>query len=184
VLGGFLTRKIWDRKNMLGLREELQAEEFVQEIANSRPPFMEDDEPETPEGGDDGEGMPVATLLDMCKANLHLSDRKFRTQVVKRAIFDIRADIGTLSNTPANHLVVGREYRKWAKTRGLRPSHTETFRAYVLLGYFIKSEHDIRADAYNKSAAYFGNTRDKHRWSWLVHFRHSRWAPLMGSTAE
>jgi hypothetical protein len=169
---------------MLGLGEEAQAEEFVREIADSSPSLLEGCDGIVPLDGDVEDAIPSATLADMCRDNLHLLDRKFRTQVVKRAIFDIRADIGPLSNTPANQLVVGREYRKWAKARGLRPSHTETFRAYVLLGYFIKSEHDIRADAYQKSAAYIGNVRERRRWSLLVKFRHSWWAPQMGSTVE
>jgi hypothetical protein len=184
MVAGFLTRKFWNGRHVLSLEEETQAREFVAEIADSSPSLLEGCDGVVRLGEGAGEEIPANSLEDLCLDNLHLLDRRFRTQVVKRAIFDIRADIGPLSNTPANQLVVAREYRKWAKARGLRPSHTETFRAYVMLGYFIKSEHDVRADVYAKSAAYVGQNRDRHRWSLLSKWRNSGWAPLEGSTAE
>jgi hypothetical protein len=178
--------RLWSGRHVLSVVEEMQAKEFVDAVASTLPPDCEgfgDDDAETER--QEGE-VPAfrPTIGGHCALYAHLSDRHFRTDVVKRAIFDIRADIGPLRDTPANQLVLAREYRKWAKARGLRPSHTETFRPYVMVGYFLKSEHDIRAESYAISAAYHANLRDRSRWSVAGLIRPSWWAPLEGSTAE
>jgi len=164
----YVASKIYKRmRNVLTLGEEGEAKEFISSLSNDD--FASD-------VFEDGE------IKELCEEFVPLGDSNFRTVAVRKAIEAIKSEVGPMKKTPAARLVVEREYRKWAKNLGLRPSHIAVFRPYVLVGYFVNSIHELRANAIENSLAAACNDVAVDRWSalrWL-----SGWAPSMGSTVE
>jgi hypothetical protein len=91
--------------------------------------------------------------------------RGLRSRIVVRAITNIRAKVGFMEETPANRLVVSREFRKWAGDDGvgMRPTHIDHFTPHVVAFYFLKTAEEREISQMKQSHAYARATNTRLR---------------------
>jgi hypothetical protein len=92
----------------------------------------------------------VGSLLD-CSHGIY----SVNSRIVRLGCDVIRSRLGSESmvDRPANRLIIAREWRLWAKDRGLRATHISHLEVYVVERCFIPTIHDINASIIRASAA-------------------------------
>ena len=81
-------------------------------------------------------------------------DGKDVTRLVRIAVAHARVELGLLSNTPANVMVVSDVIRKFMKNHGLRPTHISAHFPTAVRVYFLRSSMDDELHNMCRSAAY------------------------------
>lgn len=80
--------------------------------------------------------------------------KRTRNRFARLMVNDLKAKLGPMTKDRANELVLGREFRKLAEERGVRPSHiTATFPIF-LAAYFVPTTHDIDAHHWTQTSEY------------------------------
>lgn len=80
--------------------------------------------------------------------------KRTRNRFARLMVDEIKAKIGPLNHSDANKLVVGREFRKLAEEKGVRPSHVIALAPIVVAAYFVPTVHDVDAHMWVASREY------------------------------
>lgn len=65
-----------------------------------------------------------------------------RSKIVRATICHLRTEIGLISDTKANRLIVSDRARAYMKTKGMRPTHISKFFQHAVDFYFLMTEDD------------------------------------------
>jgi hypothetical protein len=79
-----------------------------------------------------------------------------RSRIVRTGAEAVRARLGSdvcRRDRPDHRLVIAREWRLWAKDRGLRATHISHLEVYVVERTLLPTIHDLRMAAFRVSAA-------------------------------
>jgi hypothetical protein len=105
---------------------------------------------------EDAEFKSIDTIVDEIDAQ-HPAVRMYaKRHLVLRAVTEIKAKMGTMSDCSANRLVVAREFRKWAGPDGLRmrPTHIINASPLVEALYFVPNKAERFVIGLRDSDAY------------------------------